>query len=360
MKVLSLFSGIGAFEKALDKIGIPYDLIGYCEIDDYASKSYSLIHGLPESLNYRDVTKINERALPKDIDLLTYGFPCQDISVAGVQRGLFNEDGTPTRSGLFFDALRIIQEARPCVAVAENVKALTGAKFGEQFSLILNSLETAGYNSYWQVMKAQDQNIPQNRERVFIVSVRKDVDNGCFTFPASQKLKTKLDDLLEDYVDPTYYLTEKFIEQIKQTNYRNTERHKETTNLLTRGKYQDLLIMDYRYDEGLRVRRNNLCPTLTTRGRQSISGVPIINKEGRLRFITERECFRFMGFDDDDFDKVAHIIPSNQLYKQAGNSIVVNVIEAILKKLIDTKILKYSTFDFLPTPNSFEVEEWMI
>ena len=104
MKILSLFSGIGAFEAALDNIGIDFELVGYCEIDKYASKSYSAIHGVPESMNYGDITKIDEKKLPKDIDLITYGFPCQDISLAGKQKGLFNEDGSQTRSGLFFEA----------------------------------------------------------------------------------------------------------------------------------------------------------------------------------------------------------------------------------------------------------------
>ena len=105
MKVLSLFSGIGAFEKALNNLCIPYELVGYCEIDKYASRSYSAIHGVPESMNLWDITKVDENALPKDIDLVTYGFPCQDISISGKMRGLFNEDGTQTRSGLFFEAL---------------------------------------------------------------------------------------------------------------------------------------------------------------------------------------------------------------------------------------------------------------
>ena len=110
MKILSLFSGIGAFEKALDNLKIPYDLVGYCEIDKYASQSYAEIHGVSETMNLGDITKIDEKKLPKNIDLVTYGLPCQDISLAGKQKGLFNEDGTQTRSGLFFEALSIIEE----------------------------------------------------------------------------------------------------------------------------------------------------------------------------------------------------------------------------------------------------------
>ena len=104
IKYLSLFSGIGAFEKALENLSIPYELVGYCEIDKYASKAYSIIHNVPESLNFGDITLINEKQLPKDIDLVTYGFPCQDISLAGKQKGFEDEKGNKTRSGLFFDA----------------------------------------------------------------------------------------------------------------------------------------------------------------------------------------------------------------------------------------------------------------
>ena len=105
IRYISLFSGIGAFEKALDNLGIPYELLAYCEVDKYASKAYSLLHHVPESMNLGDITKVDEKALPTDIDLLTYGFPCQDISIAGNKRGFVNEDGTKTRSGLFFDCL---------------------------------------------------------------------------------------------------------------------------------------------------------------------------------------------------------------------------------------------------------------
>ena len=178
IKLLSLFSGIGAFEKALDRIEAEYELIGYSEIDKYASKSYVAIHNVAEPLNLGDIKKIDEKKLPKDIDLITYGFPCQDISVAGKQRGFLDENGNQTRSGLFFDALRIIKATMPKVAIAENVKNLTGKKFENEFKTVLTSLEEAGYNNYWEILNAKKYNVPQNRERVFIVSIRKDVDTG--------------------------------------------------------------------------------------------------------------------------------------------------------------------------------------
>ena len=205
MKVLSLFSGIGAFEKALDRLNIDYELVAFSEIDKYATKSYCAIHGVDESMNLGDITKVDENSLPKDIDLITYGFPCQDISLAGKQKGLFNNDGTQTRSGLFFEALRIIEATKPKIAIAENVKNLTGKKFKEQFELVLKSLEEAGYSNYWKVLNAKDYGIPQNRERVFIISIRKDIDKG-YEFPEPFPLQLRLKDMLDDEVDEKFYL----------------------------------------------------------------------------------------------------------------------------------------------------------
>lgn len=223
MKVLSLFSGIGAFEKALNNLGVPYDLVGYCEIDKYASRSYAAIHGVDESMNLGDITKVDAKKLPKGIDLVTYGFPCQDISVAGKQKGLIDENGKQTRSGLFFEALRIIEETQPRVAIAENVKNLTGKRFAEQFKIVLDSLEAAGYNNYWKVLNLKDFGIPQNRERVFIVSIRKDVDNGTFFFPAGFQLKLRLKDVLEDAVDERYFLPIERVDSLTEHKRRNKE-----------------------------------------------------------------------------------------------------------------------------------------
>lgn len=227
MRVLSLFSGIGAFEKALVESGLSFELVGYSEIDKYASKSYSAVHGIPETMNLGDITKIDEQSLPKDIDLCCYGFPCQDISLAGNMRGLFNDDGTKTRSGLFFDALRIIEATQPRVAIAENVKNLVGKKFKEQFEIVLDSLDNAGYNNYWKVLNAKDYGIPQNRERVFIVSIRKDIDNGMFTFPEGFPLELRLKDMLEDVVDEKYYIksdTAKKLVSMIEEKYEITDR----------------------------------------------------------------------------------------------------------------------------------------
>lgn len=230
LKVLSLFSGIGAFEKALDNLEVEYELVGYCEIDKYASRSYAAIHDVSEEMNLWDVTKIETSKLPEDIDLITYGFPCQDISLAGKQKGLFNADGSKTRSGLFFEALRIIEDTKPKIAIAENVKNLTSKKFSEQFKIVLDSLEEAGYNNYWKILNSKDYGIPQNRERVFIVSIRKDIDHGIFEFPKPFPLEKRLKDILEDEVDEKYYLSDKAIQGRLKTNFGQYKLEKNIVN----------------------------------------------------------------------------------------------------------------------------------
>ena len=216
MRLLSLFSGIGAFEKAMKNIGIPFELAGYCEIDKFASKAYSLIHGVPESMNFGDITKIDASVL-ENIDMITYGFPCQDISNAGKQKGFEDEEGNRTRSGLFFEALRIIEQTKPKIAVCENVKALTGKKFTKEFQKVLDSLDSAGYANYWKVLNAKDYGIPQNRERVFIVSIRKDIDKG-FEFPKPMPLELRLKDVLEYEVDEKYYLSKEVQDRFQLTD----------------------------------------------------------------------------------------------------------------------------------------------
>ena len=181
IKYLSLFSGIGAFEKAMQNLRIPYDLVGYCEIDKHASKSYSLIHHVPESKNFGDITKIDETKLPKDIDFISYGFPCQDISIAGNLKGFEDEEGNKTRSGLFFEALRIIEDTKPRVAIAENVRNLVSKKFANEFQIVLDSLEQAGYNNYWQVLNSKNykgtESIVTYKYNVFLSSVYFGVGN---------------------------------------------------------------------------------------------------------------------------------------------------------------------------------------
>lgn len=381
IKLLSLFSGIGAFEKALDNIGVDYELVNYCEIDKYASKSYSLIHNVDETMNLKDVRNVDTSKLTKDIDLVTYGFPCQDISVAGKQNGFEDEKGNRTRSGLFFEALRIIKDTKPKVAIAENVKALTSKRFIKEFDTVIKSLNEAGYNCYCKVLNSKNYGIPQNRDRVFIVSIRKDIDNFDFHFPQPIELNLKLKDLLEDNVDEKYYLSEKseiyvlgnavnkqlkdmykrenayLNKNISYTINTNSLRRVGDTNYICDGIDEEIQVKDYikireatkkGYSEAYAGDYVNIqYPNSNTRrGRvgKGIANTLLTTKENcvvvanplRLRRLTEKECFRLMGFDDTDCDILrSNGISMTQIYKQAGNSIVVDVLEALFKELFN-------------------------
>ena len=412
-----MFSGIGAFEAALRNIRADFELVNYCEIDKYASSSYSQVHHASEDLNLHDVTAVDPSKIGP-VDLITYGFPCQDISVAGHQRG-FECDGVRTRSGLFYEALRIIEGCRPVYAIAENV----------------------------------------NRERVFIVSIRKDCDAGCFSFPDKIPLMLRLKDFLEAEVPNKFYLstekadqllaslnasyvspapTDKIIKAGMTPGYRRVNTvidpqgvsptleardYKDPLRVLVSGSciddtqnfddsprvYEDtvptlragrsgLMVLEdptvrqignivntgnFKNPPTLRIYDSDgLCPTLNTmqgggltpkilepvcaasRGRNpnnpgdctpgidtvqrlEINGDGVCNtlttvqKDNyvleppfRIRKLTPRECWRLMGFFDSDFDSVKNM-SNTQLYKQAGNSICVPVLERLLLKLLE-------------------------
>lgn len=343
MKILSLFSGIGAFEKALDNLGIDYELVGYCEIDKYASKSYAAIHGVSEEMNLWDVTKVDTDKLPKDIDLVTYGFPCQDISNAGKMRGFTDEDGNRTRSGLFFEALRIIEETKPRIAIAENVKNLTGKKFKNEFEIVLKSLEEAGYNNYWKVLNASDYNVPQSRERVFIVSIRKDMDTGVFEFPQKLELKKCMMDYLEEDVDEKYFLSDKMFAYVLDLDgkQQGTKWEGRVNNDFINPRIAHTLSV-----RGIKSQRagvsNIICvsdhsPVKVADYKKKLNGRRTNDHD--LRNITERECFRLMGFADEDFEKAEKVNSNSQLYKQAGNSIVVDVLENIFEQMQEAELI---------------------
>ena len=402
MKVLSLFSGIGAFEKALDRLEVNYELVNYCEIDKYTSKAYAMLHDCDESLNLGDITKIDTTALPNDIDLITYGFPCQDISLAGKQKG-FEEDGERTRSGLFFEALRIIEDTKPRIAIAENVKNLTSKKFQKEFDIVLTSLEQAGYNNYYQVLNAKDYGIPQNRERVFIVSIREDLDSGLFKFPEPLELKLKLWDMLDREVDDSYYLTDEQISKIlswkahqkpfekvlgknsicptltargagenhsgmilfneSQENTENIQEYLMIREATKKGYAEayigDSVNLEHPNSETRRGRvGKQVAQTLTTSCNQGV-----VVEELALRKLTPKECWRLTGFDDEDFNKITGI-SNTQLYKQAGNSIVVDVLvhlfESLFKALESNKraeIIKQPTLFDLDKEEEFMEEK---
>lgn len=227
MKILELFSGYGSQALALRNLGVDF-VSEISEIDKYAIQAYTQLHG--KTKNYGDITQIERLDYA---DLWTYSSPCQDFSTAGKQKGIYNADGSLTRSGLLKHVERLLTDSvlfgtQPKYLLMENVKGLVSKKFKPDFDRWLAKLETLGYNNYWQVLNAKDYGIPQNRERVFVVSIRKDIDTKGYKFPSPVPLQKRLKDMLEPCVDEKYYLSadkvEKLTTQIKEKEISNTIR----------------------------------------------------------------------------------------------------------------------------------------
>lgn len=265
-----LFSGIGAQVAALKRLGIDYKVIGISEIDTAAIQSYERMNGCVR--NYGNISKIERLDYA---DLWTYSFPCQDLSVAGKKNGI--SEGT--RSGLLLEVERLLEVAvkekmPPKYLLLENVKNLTGKKFKPDFDRWLNKLSELGYNNYWKVLNAKDYGVPQNRERVFVVSIRKDVDTHGYTFPEPFKLNRRLKDVLETNVDEKYYLkqdlVETFIKRLAKREVSNTIRcggagsidQKHTWDLVAE---PSIVQNPHGYNNG-GIIKDNVAPTMTSNG----------------------------------------------------------------------------------------------
>ena len=463
VRVLELFAGIGACSKALTRLGIEHEIVDAVEIDKYAIQSFNAIHGT--NFEPQDITKWD-----KDIkvDLIMHGSPCQDFSVAGLNKG--GDKGSGTRSSLMYETLRIVEKLKPKYVIWENVKNLLSKKHRHNFDAYIEAMDKLGYYSQYQVLNAKDFGVPQNRERVFTVSIRNDL-NVNFKFPEPQELTIRLKDVLEPQVDEKYYLSDEQTKRLKMTTYNSGSEKVRVQD--TDGEARTLCARDYKDPKCVRVGGlydkdgsrhqagsiydpNGVCATLSTmqggnqepiivasRGRnpedpsdrsagqkleqrlepnrQGItntitsvqkdnyvavliddtyknrepreyedcsptlragrSGLKVrtANKQGydvatdgdgvdlsypqsktkrgrvghgvsktlmasdsmgtvdnyRIRKLTPKECWHLMGFDDSDFEKAEKVNSNTQLYKQAGNSIVVNVLEAILKNLLE-------------------------
>ena len=382
MKILELFGGIGAIRKAFDRQNIPYKVVDYVEIDKYAVKSYNAI--FDENFEPQDI-KLYDKNI--DVDFIMHGSPCQDFSVAGKQEG--GDVGSGTRSSLMYETIRIVGKLRPKYVMWENVKNLLSKKHKHNFDAYIETMNILGYNSYYQVLNAKDYGIPQNRERIYTVSIRKNIDNGDFKFPETEELKLRLKDILEDEVEKKYYLKDYQIENIKKSNYIQNQRRiqeKDYCDTLCARDWKDPKcvriggIFDTektKHQAGSIYDKEGLAPSIDTMqdgyrqpmveelvdnkteikviGNYMPSGhnaSRIVNSNGlaptvkenhgtvtatdidyRIRKLTPKECWRLMGFDDEDFDKAEKVNSNTQLYKQAGNSIVVNVLEKILRNL---------------------------
>lgn len=396
LRVLELFAGIGACSKALTNLGIPHKIVDAVEIDKYAIKSFNAIHNT--NFEPQDISQWDKDL---EVDLIMHGSPCQDFSVAGRQAG--GDEGSGTRSSLMYETLRIVEKLKPKYVIWENVKNLLSKKHRHNFDAYLKSMEDLGYHNDYKVLNSKDYGIPQNRERVFTVSIRKDLEEEFmnFRFPEPIELKTKLNDILEPVVDEKFYLSDKVLACFMSNgtgNYPRRERflqninrkNREIGNAVTTGagsRPTDNFVTEpvcvasrgrgENNEQHLEPRRDGVTNTITTvqkdnyepeprsidakttRGKDVASTIRAsIHKQGsrnllenikngrgyegaaipttngyRIRKLTPLECWRLMGFDDEDFRKAEQVNSNAQLYKQAGNSIVVNVIMSITKEL---------------------------
>ena len=313
IKVNELFAGIGAFRKALINLDIPHEIVGISEIDKFAIQSYEAMYG--PTRNYGDITKI---ARLDYADLWTYGFPCQDVSIMGKMQGIVKGK---TRSGLLYEVERLLEVAQsegtlPRCLILENIKNLVQGRFAKDFERWIDKLSELGYETKWKVLSASDYGIPQKRERVYAVSIRKKLNGGYFRFPDPIPLQIKFRDLLEQNPDERYFLKQETFEYLKS--------HSEECKRKGYG---------FRFSPVARD-ECEIAKTITTEIGKIRMDDNFIQESDMVRKLTPKECFRLMGFTDDDFHKAHLVCSDTQLYKQAGNSIVVNVLEEILKKLV--------------------------
>lgn len=420
-----------------------WKLINFCEFDKYATKSYCAIHDVDEGLNLGDITKVDETKL-EDFNMICGGSPCQDFSVAGKQKGSVwtckdceheynpltvhwsqrnkcphcnSENIEKTRSSLLVEYLRVIRANKPNFGMYENVKNIVGKQFRDTtFKLFEEELHEYGYNTYWKVLNAKDYGVPQNRERVYLIFIKKDLDNGKFVFPEGFDNGIRLKDVLEDEVDEKYYISDdkvqRFLENLKSENIREDSTLKldgnnynqrcvvHTTDDFCRtiigsggsggyhaGNEPKVLVNSQSENAVKQVGNISDCngnwknpqvgriydpdgcsPTLNTCGGGShepkILQVGNVNPSGkgmngnvfsedglaptlttnkgegnkiltgiRIRKLTPKECFRLMGFSDSAYEAASKVVSNSQLYKQSGNSIVVDVLYYILVEL---------------------------
>ncbi|HIP62411.1 MAG TPA: DNA cytosine methyltransferase [Sulfurovum sp.] len=304
MKVGGLFAGIGGIELGFKKAG--FDIAWANEIDKNACITYRLNH--KHTLFEKDLKDLSTSEV-ENIDILTGGFPCQAFSIAGYQKG-FRDD----RGNVFFEILRFVDDMQPKIIFLENVKNLIGHDSGKTFERIIYELEERKYTIKHKVLNSSEYgNVPQNRERIYIVGFKNEQVANRFSFPESKKLTKKVTDFFDAKVEEKYYYTQsRYYDQLK-----SEMKNKDTV-------YQWRRVY-------VRENKSKLCPTLTANMGTGGHNVPLIIDSKDIRKLTPRECARFQGYDETFLfpEKLAN----SALYKQIGNSVTVPVIEAIAKEI---------------------------
>ena len=374
IRIATLFSGIGAIEHSIERLGLEHEIVFAGDIDPFVKKSYFANHKINENNWHDDVTKFSAKKYKYKVDLLVGGSPCQSFSMVGKRAGLKDTRGT-----LFYDFARVIDECRPKVFIFENVKGLLSHDDGKTWRVIQEVFNSLGYKIFSQTMNSKNYGIPQHRERIFVVGFRK--KNQEFTFPAPIKLETTMQDFLEDFTDSKYFLGGKgikFVTSSKNRLKRYTQIDGEIA-LCQKANQQfnwhgdfvfegidnpmafdefvfNINEVEEKYFLSKKVKHYVLAggtknfktsnktdlpvarPLLQTMHKMHRAGVDnyVTYEQGKIRKLTPKECLRLMGFRDTF--KIA--VSDTQMYRQAGNSIVVDVLIALLKQMDITKIAK--------------------
>ncbi|EFC87686.1 DNA (cytosine-5-)-methyltransferase [Neisseria mucosa ATCC 25996] len=371
IRLATVFSGIGAVEQAFYRLNLNHTIVFAGDIDPHVKKSYLGNYQLDEGFWHDDITQFDARKFRNQVDILVGGSPCQAFSMVGKRAGL--ED---TRGTLFYEFARVVDEVQPKIFIYENVKGLLNHDNGKTWEVVKSVFHSLGYDLYFQIMNSKDYGIPQHRERIFVVGFHTPPTNG-FQFPEKIELEHTMQDFLEDYTDSKYFLREKgvkFVTSSKNRQKRYTQINGEIA-LCQKANQQfnwhgdfifqaarefefddfifDVNSVEEKYYLSEKIKNYVLAggtknfktstetdlpvarPLLQTMHKMHRAGVDnyVTHNRGRIRKLTPRECLRLMGFRDD----FKILVSDTQMYRQAGNSIVVDVLIAILKQMDITR-----------------------
>ena len=313
MNFLDLFSGIGGFRLGLERNG--HTPVGYVEIDKFARQSYNAMYDTTGEWTATDITKVSDEEWSKfngSVDIIAGGFPCQAFSIAGKRLGFLDR----TKGTLFFEIARAAKQIKPRYLFLENVKGILNHQGGETFRTILNTLDELGYDVEWKIINSKNHGVPQNRERVYIVGhSREDSGRKVFPFFGENGGSNRTD--VKQHVELS--------ESVHTPKVMVKEATKKGYDIATVGDSINIAHPNSKTRRG-RV-GHGVSNTLVTGSEQAT-----LTSDGRIRMLTPRECWRLQAFPDELFDKAKTAgLSDSQLYKQAGNSVTVNVIEAISK-----------------------------
>lgn len=358
IRVGTVFSGIGAFEHALKKARVPHEILFAGDIDKFVKKSYFANYKIAAENWHDDIVdfaKFDAHKFNNKVDLIVGGSPCQSFSMAGKRGGLEDARGT-----LFYSFAKVIEKTKPKVFIYENVKGLLSHDSGKTWEIIKKVFEKdLGYKIFSEVLNAKDYGIPQSRERIFVVGFRD--KNISFTFPKKIKLLKTMQHYLDDYVHEKYSLSDKgvnFVTGEMQLKKKFTQINGEVALCQKRNQqsnwHGDFIHEKYFLSEKVKkyvmsrgTKNYNAKPETDLKVARAIlqschkmhrAGVDnyVSYKQGRIRKLTPNECLRLMGFE-----KFKIVVSDTQMYRQAGNSIVVNVLSALLKQIKKTRVIDY-------------------